>query len=247
MTTIAQLNKADALQLERRFQRMLHGAPSLEAAAQRYVTTVYDALSESIVLLRLFVTVRYADLPDENRARVLAGCKAIRVGDAVADDTLVLSLLGTVGAEPQWCDRHASANHAVIPLVSRDFVSGIPMISRLLKQLGVELDWIARKDTAIVGKTFGFQSGVFYVADAASWVDSENRKIIGAQDFVAKYGVRTVFGVGGGYVGSPVYTAIISFCRDPIEEEKIERFRSHIDRFKAETSDVVKMGRIFTA
>ncbi|HLT34866.1 MAG TPA: hypothetical protein VK034_01240, partial [Enhygromyxa sp.] len=122
----------------------------------------------------------------------------------------------------------------------------IPMIARLLKQLGVELDWIDRKDTAIVGKTFGLQSGVFYVADATTAVDNNNRKIISAQEFVASYGIKTVFGVGGGYVGTPVFTAITSFCRDNIDEAQVERFRSHIDRFKAETDGLVKQGRIFS-
>jgi hypothetical protein len=246
MTTIAQLGKADALALERRVQRALHRAPTLEVAAQRYVEAVYHALSDSIVLLRLFATVQFRDLPDRNREFVRALGESAGAAHAITDDTLVLSLLGTTGVEPGWCDRHQSANHVGIPLVSREFVTAIPMIARLLKQLGVELDWIDRKDTAIVGKTFGVQSGVFYVADAAAAVDSQNRKIIAAQQFVGRYGIKTVFGVGGGYVGTPVYATITSFCSDHVDEARVEWFRSHIDRFKAETVKLVQRGLIFS-
>jgi hypothetical protein len=245
MTTIANLSKADALQLERRFQRSIHRSPSLEVAAQRYVESVYAELSDSIVLLRLFATVPFGQLPARNQAFARALGESTGTADAIRDDTLVLSLLGTIGVEPGWCDRLRSAHHVGIPLVSRAFVGEIPMVARLLKQLGVELDWIDRNDTAVVGKTFGLQSGVFYVADAATAVDSNNRKVITAQDFVARYGVETVFGVGGGYVGTPVFTTIIGFCRDSLDEARVERFRSHIDRFKAETDTIVKQGRIF--
>ena len=246
MTTIANLSKAEALQLERRFQKKIHRAPSLEVAAQRYVESVYEALSDSLVLLRLFATVQFRDLPAPNQAFVRALADSTGAADAIDDDTLVLSLLGSMGVEPAWCDRRLSVNHVGIPLVSRAFVGEIPMIARLLKQLGVELDWIDRQDTAIVGKTFGLQSGVFHVADAATAVDSSNRKIIAAQEFVASHGVKTVYGVGGGYVATPVFTAITGFCRDPIDQSRVEWFRSHIDRFKAETDTLVKQGRIFS-
>lgn len=245
MTTISQLDKAAGLGLERRVQKAIHGMATLEAAAQEYTRIVYEALSESIALIRLFATVPFRDLPAQNKAFVQTLGESAGAAGLITDDTLVLSLLGTMGTEPPWCDRRASANHVGIPLLSREFVTEIPMISRLLKQLGVDLDWIGREDTAIVGKTFGFQSGVFHVADAATAVDSQNRKIIATQDFVERYAIKTVFGVGGGYVGTPVYATIIGFCRDCIDEARIESFRAHIARFKAETEGLAKTGRIF--
>jgi hypothetical protein len=241
--TIAQLDKHGRLQLERQFQRAINGSTSLEAAAQSYTRLVYEALHESIVLLRVFATVPARALPAANRAFVARLAES--AGHQLADDTLVLSLLGTMGSEPAWCDRRRSANHIGIPLVSREFVTQIPMISRLLQQLGIELDWFNRQDTAIVGRTFGLQSGVFYVEDATDTVDREGRNIITAQEFVTRYGVRTVYGVGGGYVGTPVYTAIITFCRDHVDRARAEEFRTHIDRFKAETEALARQGRIF--
>lgn len=243
MTTIAQLDRPSRLQLEREFQRAINKSTSLEAAAQAYTRLVYDALNESIVLLRVFATVPARDLPAPNRAFVTSLAES--AGHQLHDDTLVLSLLGTMGSESAWCDRRRSVNHIGIPLVSREFVTRIPMISRLLQQLGIELDWFDRHDTAIVGQTFGLQSGVFYVEDAAKAVDRQGRNIITAQEFVANYGIQTVFGVGGGYVGTPVYTTIITFCRDHVERAQAENFRTHIDRFKAETEALARQGRIF--
>jgi hypothetical protein len=243
VTTIAQLDKSGRLQLERQFQRAINRSTSLEAAAQAYTQSVYEVLHGSIVLLRVFATVLARDLPTPNRTFVEALAES--AGQQLHGDTLVLSLLGTNGVEPAWCDRRRSASHVGIPLVSREFVTRIPMISRLLQQLGIELDWFERNDTAIVGQTFGLQSGVFFVDDAATAVDRQGRNIITAQEFVANYGVQTVFGVGGGYVGTPVYTTIIAFCRDRVEQAQAGEFRTHIDRFKAETEALAKQGRIF--
>jgi hypothetical protein len=245
MTTISQLSKPDRLHLERRLQRAVHGSASLEAAAQHYTKTVYEALSGSLVLLRLFVTVPLRDLPDNNRTFVDTLSASAGASEQLTNNTLILSLLGTTGVEPAWCKRSESQGHVGIPLISQGFVAQIPMIARMLKQLGIDLEWIERKDTAIVGKTFGIQSGTFYVADAATAVDNQGRKIITARDFVTRYGIKTVYGIGGGYVGTPVYVTIIGFCRDLVEQDHVENLRGHIDRFKAETEQLAKQARFF--
>ncbi len=60
---------------------------------------------------------------------------------------MVLSLLGTRGEDMRWNDRRNSQGHVGIPLVSADFIDAIPMMSRLLKELGLDLNWIASDDT----------------------------------------------------------------------------------------------------
>jgi hypothetical protein len=245
MASIQQLSRLDRLDLERRLQRAIHGSATLEAAAQQYTKTVYQGLSDSLALLRIFATVRRCDLPDGNRSFVDELAASAGASEQLTDDTLVLSLLGTMGVEPDWCMRGQSKGHTGIPLISQSFVAQIPMIARMLKQLGVDLEWVDRLDTAIVGKTFGVQSGTFYVADAATAVDSHGRKIIAAQEFVTRHGIKTVFGIGGGYVGTPIYVTIIGFCREFVEQPQIEALRAHIDRFKAETQQLATQGRIF--
>lgn len=111
MATIAQLTDPDLLALERRMRLAVHGATSLAAAAQTYVETVYAALSDSLVLLRVFATVPFGRLPAANQAfvRQLAASVPTDSTALLGDETLVLSLLGSVGREPNWCDPAARA------------------------------------------------------------------------------------------------------------------------------------------
>ncbi len=64
----------------------------------------------------------------------------------------MLSLPGTHGQEADWNDRHKSTGHVDIPVISSASVGTIPMISRLLKELGVPLDWIDSHDSEIIKK-----------------------------------------------------------------------------------------------
>jgi hypothetical protein len=200
---------------------------------------------DSIALARLFATFPMRGLPVENRAFVEEMARSANVSDQIAEETLVLSLLGTRGDSPEWNDRRQSKGHVGIPLVSSRFVDRIPMISRLLKQLGAGLDWIDRKDTDIVSETFGSLSGVFHVKDAASEVDTEGRKIIPAQDFVQASGVKSVIGIGGCYMGTSVFFAIILFLREVVEHLVAERFMLQSNLFKTATLNLVDDGRIF--
>ena len=77
------------------------------------------------------------------------------------------------------------------------------MISRLLKELGVPLDWVDGHDSSMIEKTMARSAGLFFVEDASEATDQEGRKIIAAQDFVSQYGVKGVFGIGRGVCGRP--------------------------------------------
>src|SRR6185295_13366157 len=107
-------------------------APSLESASQASAHAIFDGFAESAVLVRLFVTLPASDLPAGIRAEAekLAAC---------APTTPVLTLLGTYGLEVEWRDRRQSRGHAAIPLVSSAFVSAIPMMARVLEELGADL------------------------------------------------------------------------------------------------------------
>jgi hypothetical protein len=218
---------------------------SFEEAAQHFITTIYEEFKESIVLVRLFATVPYGELPLQNKNFVKALATSKGVGQALFDHTLVLSLLGTSGEQPAWNDRRYSQGHVGIPLVSADFIDAIPMMSRLLRQLGLGLDWIDRADTDIVKHTMGSMSGVFFVPEATLEVDSRGRKIIAAQDFVTKYHVKTVFGFGGGYLGSSTFSVTIIFLRETLNESQVKQFVANMAFFKAITVNLVKK-KIFT-
>src|SRR5262249_33148684 len=118
---------------------------------------------------------------------------------ALTGTTPVLCLVGTQGQAENWNDPRKSKQHQGIPLISVDFVDGVPMIARLLRELRVPLDWIESHDARRLVTTIGSTIGLFFVEDAARAMDDKGRMVIPAVDFVFAYGVKTVFGVGGAY------------------------------------------------
>ena len=244
MAKICDATFTDFRNLQDKISKLVNGVASFEDAAQTYTAALYEAFKESIVLVRLFVTVPYEKLPIPNRKFVdhLALSKKDR--QLIHDNTLVLSLVGTSGVKPEWNDRHQSQGHVGIPLVSADFIDAIPMMSRLLKQLGMDLNWIDTRDSRLVTRTIGSLCGVFFVPDAATEVDQKGRKIIAAQDFVATYHVKTVFGFGGEYLDTPTFFVTINFLRETLEKNQAERFATAMSFFKAITVRLVE-GQIF--
>jgi hypothetical protein len=128
-----------------------------------------------------------------------------------------------------------------------DFLDSIPMIARLLKELGATLEWMEELDTAIVTSSLGRVAGAFYVEDAATGVDDRGRTVITAQDFVSEYRVRTVFGFGGAYTVGHAFVAAVVFTRETIERRQVERFMRLANSFKAATLRAAREGRIFEA
>jgi hypothetical protein len=221
------------------------GARAFEQAAQIYTESIYSAFRESVVLARVFASIRYHNLPAEitRFVDVLASSKGI--SKLISKDTLVLTLMGSSGARPAWNDRKKSDGHIGIPLASADFIEAIPMMSRLLKELGVGLDWIDSGDTDIVKKTIGSMTGMFYVPDARTAKDKKGRDIIAARDFVSSNDVQSVFGFGGGYLLTDVFCITIIFLREELSRQSAEQFAGMMAFFKTITNDLIKDKKLF--
>jgi hypothetical protein len=217
---------------------------TLEEAAQTVTDVLYEEFSDSIVLARLFGTVPLGKLPVANRSFVAELADSQGITDLIKDETLILSLLGTRGAEVAWNDRRRSEGHVGIPLASADFIDKIPMMSRLLKEVGLDLDWIDRQE-AITIKTFAGLSGVFYVPDARTAVDDQGRKIISAQDFVRDNDIKTVFGLAGSYPLKKTFVTLIIFCRETLQKPQVDRFLLLMSSFKAKTTSLASSGAVF--
>jgi hypothetical protein len=245
MALISGLSSKDLIDLQNKIASQVEGCATLEDAAQHYMSILYETLSESIVLVRLFAMIPYQKLPQANKEFVANLAESANITELIQDQTLVLSLLGSRGEKPEWNDRHNSKGHVGIPLASADFIDRIPMMSRLLKQLGAGIDWIDDYDTELVAKTFQNISGVFHVRDAKSELDSQGRNIIAAQDFVEAEGVKTVFGVGGCYMGTSLFFATIVFVRELLDRDTVERFMLQANKFKTATFELVDTGKIF--
>ena len=245
MALISKLSLRDLVSLQDKIAEQSSGRANLEDAAQHYMSILYETLSESIVLARLFAAIPFGELPETNKAFVASLAESAGIGELIRDRTLVLSLLGSRGYKPEWNDRRNSQGHVGIPLASSDFIDRIPMMSRLLKQLGAGIDWIDADDTELVARTFENLSGVFHVRDAKTEVDNQGRKIIAAQDFVEAESVKTVFGIGGCYLGTSLFFTTIVFLREFLEKDVVERFMLQANKFKTATLDLVDDGKIF--
>jgi hypothetical protein len=217
----------------------------LEDAAQKVTDSVYAEFKDSVVLARLFATVPFEMLPASNKEFVTNLMNAKGLTPMLNSRTPILTLLGTSGEQDKWNDRHKSSGHVGIPLVSANFIDQIPMISHLLKSLGFPSKWVSDDCTGIIQSTMGKMAGIFYVPDAMAAVDEKGRKIIAAQDFVTKYNVRTVFGIGGGYVQEAAFIVLIVFAREQIDEDRARCFLPLATVIKAATTKLLLRKRIF--
>jgi hypothetical protein len=222
----------------------LRQCSTLERAAQQIARGMHESFTESTVLARVYTLVKHDELPPE--AASFVDALADKAGDAscVTDATPVLALLGTHGVEEAWCDRRRSEGHKGIPLLSGAFVDAIPMLARLLRELGIDLAWLDEAPEVVTRRLLGGFNGVFYVHDAATARDAQGRRIIPAVDFVEKYGVKTVFGTGGFYPDGTLVVCIV-FTRETLPRSTVERLASLISMVKGETFGVVRSRKLF--
>lgn len=241
MSALATASRVDLFQLFGAVQKELGEAKTLEQAAQRTVDLMTEKFKDGLALARVYTTVPYKTLPPTNKNWVDGLVKAKQI--TVTGETPVLSLVGTRGTKPQWNDRKKSEGHVGIPLASSAFVESIPMIARLLSDLGFKAEWLDRASTGVSSVT-GEWSGLFHVPDAKVSKDQKSRHIIPAQDFVAEQGVKTVFGVGGSYPNGTFF-AMIFFTKEDLSKELAERFMPIISTFKVGTTKLAQSGAVF--
>ena len=102
-----------------------------------------------------------------------------------------LILLGTAGEKPEWNDRSKSEGHKAIPLPSEQFVSQIPMISRLVSQFGLDVNAVIRPDPTLLADLEKKEYNAFHVPEAVG-----SPYIPAQDDFVIPHGVQSVLGFG---------------------------------------------------
>jgi hypothetical protein len=227
------------------FEDEIAATPTLEAAAQLFCDRFYATFVDFTVLVRVFGTFPYGTLSGADQ--IFAGTYLARGGEAPQLDerTPVLTLLGTRGIEEAWSSRLTSRDHRAIPLLSDEFVDDIPMIARLLGEIGFprfanRAAWqFVTRDTIDV-------NGLFFVGDARTSTDERGRHIIPSTNFVERYGVKTVFGFGGPYTAEPTFLTAIVFARRALARSQATRFTPFIGDFKAATRQQVERGAIFS-
>ncbi len=128
--------------------------------------------------------------------------------------------------------------------MTANFVESIPMVARLMTDMGIGTDWFDKLEPDILVKNLGRAAGVFYVRDAKTWLDGQNRQIVSGQDFVTAHDIKTVFGLGGSYLNGSFVTMIM-FTRETIEQSQAEAFMPLVSTFKTATLSLVMDGAIF--
>jgi hypothetical protein len=195
-------------------------AATLEEVAQGVVRYFYDSCrteegARECVLARFYKTHAYGTLP----ADLQAFARGVLGTAPPTPDVQCLTLLATMGDEPEWNDRRGSRGHQAIPLASVQVVEQAPMIAELIRAMGMDVQMVVNPDREIIRGAEGKTFNVFFVPDAAG------SPYIPAQDFVRGHGVRSVLGFGGVLVTGEFY-AVILFSRVPVPGESADRFRN---------------------
>ncbi len=94
------------------------------------------------------------------------------------------------------------------------------MISQLIKEFGLELGALLQPSAEVVKELAGKRHGVFHVEDAAG-----SPYIPAQQEFVEKYGIRSVLGFGGVLASGDLF-AVILFSTVHVPATAAQRFRT---------------------
>jgi hypothetical protein len=221
-------------------------AASTQEVAQGFVDRLYERCSEAVVLLRLFITVRYDQLPQEDRLFVDGRGRATNTIHLIDAATPIFTLFGSRGLTPEWNDRRVSAHFRCIPLASSAFVASLSMLSRQFESVGLDPGLIDVWETAVVstGRADQFR-GRLYIRDAATDRDLQGRLIVPKQDFVKEYGVKSVFGFGSGYRNYPALVTLFAFTDKELAEDSLAPFTGLLDAFVAATAPLAGQERFF--
>jgi hypothetical protein len=202
-------------------RKLSPGARNMEEVARRLVHFLHDNLHDArgarvCALVRFFKTHPYEGLDDGLRGfarRILAGA-------APTPGMKCLTLLASAGDQPEWNARQTSAGHQAIPLTSAEMLQRFPMTSQLVKQLGVEVAALLHPDPALLVDQEQKSFNVFHVADAVG-----SPFVPEQEEFVLRYGVRSVLGFGGVLPDGNLFVVIL-FARAYIPQETAELFKT---------------------
>jgi len=211
----------DMLKCSLRLRETASGAATLEASAQRICRFLYDELhgpdtKNACALVRCYKTHAFGSLePDlQQFARSVLGSEPPR------STMKCLTLMATVGSSAAWNSRHLSRGHRAIPLPSPEIVEKAPMISQLIKELGLELSSVLQPSPDVVKELAGKKHGVFHVENALG-----SPYIPAQEEFVERHGIRSVLGFGGMLATGDLF-AVILFATVHVPASAADRFKT---------------------
>ncbi len=218
---LTKFDLGDMLKCSLKLRETASGMPTLESSAQRVCKFFYDELhgpgvERACALVRCYKTHSFGALdPDLQKfARTIMGA------DPPRPTMKCLTLMATVGQTGSWNSRHLSRGHRAIPLPSPEIVEKAPMISQLIKELGLKLSSVLQPSPEVLKELSGKRHGVFYVENALG-----SPYIPAQEEFVVRYGIKSVLGVGG-MLPSGDFFAMILFSTVHVPTTAADRFRT---------------------
>lgn len=225
-------------------RRVLSDEPRIAEVGEAIVEGLYAQFEESLALVRAFLTIPHGLLPPSKRGFAERLARSVGQEADLGAHTPVHTLLATRGRRPEWNSPETSTGHVAIPLLSDKFVGGIPMMARLLKDLGLPLSWVQDAGAELKHQLLGAEAGCFWVGDAATARDELGRKIIPGEQFVAEQAVKSVFAVGGVVFGGAVLS-LIFFSTEPVEMRVARGFMPLVNALKAIIVGRCSMSNVF--
>lgn len=218
MYDITRFSDADLRECGANIAALGGGSSSMEDAANKIVNYLYDNINDSSgnkanALVRLYKTHPYNQLDSG-----LQGFAQGILGSAPSDDTNCLTMLATMGDNDDWKSRSKSNGHRAIPLASAEMVAGIPMISRLLTQFGIDVGSVMRPDPMLIGDMASKTYNTFFVPEAVG-----SPYIPAQDDFVIPNGIKSVLGFGG-ILSSGELFVVIMFSKASIPADVANKF-----------------------
>ena len=174
-----------------------------------------DTGEKSCILVRFFKTHAYEKLTPDLQEYV----REILGQNKVADDLKCLTLLATAGELPEWNSRNKSIGHKAIPLANEDAIHRIPMISQLIRQLGLNPGILLQPEPDLLIDREQKMYNVFYIPNAlgSSHIPSQT-------SFVIPFGVKSVIGFGGLLPSGDMF-AVLIFLRVIVPQTIVELIR----------------------
>jgi len=222
MYNINNLTISDIISCRNGLRDINKNAHSMEEVAERMTRYFYSQLvdgqtnKKACALVRIYKTIAYKDL--DTSLRTFAD--SLLTNFPKEPNTRCLTLLATAGEEAKWNSRKLSAGHQTIPLPSELMISRLPMISQLIKQLGIEIHSIIKPDSSLMVDMGEKLYNVFFIADALG-----SPHIPAQKEFVIPYGIKSVLGFGSLLPGGDLLVTIL-FLRVGINQETAELFKS---------------------
>lgn len=219
MPNLSTFSLTDMTRYSARLRKFGETAGSLEEVAGQIVRFLYDDLQDdggerACVMVRFYKTHPFGALEPD-----LQQFAATMLGEPPSSELKCLTLLGTVGATEEWCDRRRSQRHRAIPLASPAMVAESPMIHQLVEQFGLGSELLLSASPELLLDLSQRTYNVFYVPEALG-----SASVPAQDDFVVPWKVQSVLGFGGVLPDGELF-AVILFSRVPIPRPVADLFK----------------------